>query len=122
MSVRSILIVEDDRFIGEMYKRSLEKAGYMVDWVINGIQGYQAACTGTYDLVVLDIILPELRGTEILKNMYKFYENKQMPRTIMLTNFDQQEEDRLVMEELSDAYYIKAEITPRKLVEAIGEL
>ena len=43
MAIRSILVIEDDRFIGEMYVRSLQKAGYEVDWVVDGNDGLVAA-------------------------------------------------------------------------------
>ena len=50
MAIKTILIVEDDRFIGEMYVRSLKKAGYDVDWMIDGNDGLIAARNKQYDL------------------------------------------------------------------------
>ena len=66
MAIKTILIVEDDRFIGEMYVRSLKKAGYDVDWMVDGNDGLIAARNKPYDLVLLDVMLPERRGSEIL--------------------------------------------------------
>ena len=43
MAIKTILIIEDDRFIGEMYVRSLRKAGYDVDWMVDGNDGLIAA-------------------------------------------------------------------------------
>ena len=43
MAIQTILVIEDDRFIGEMYVRSLRKAGYTVDWLIDGADGLVAA-------------------------------------------------------------------------------
>lgn len=120
--IKTILCIEDDRFIGEMYKRSLEKEGYEVDWEINGNEGLRKATSQTYDLIILDIILPEMYGTDILQGVAKHFAGKRRPYIIVLTNFDQQERDRAIMEEHSDAYYIKAEITPRKLLSAISGL
>ena len=62
MAIKSILIVEDDRFIGEMYVRSLNKAGYSVDWMVDGNDGLIAARNKPYDLMLLDVMLPERRG------------------------------------------------------------
>jgi DNA-binding NarL/FixJ family response regulator len=64
--------------------------------------------------------LPERRGTEILKAL-RGGEKDLIPNTkiIVLTNFDQDEESRLAMEHSVDAYLIKADITPKKLLAII---
>ncbi len=123
MAIKSILCVEDDRFIGEMYVRSLRKAGYEVDWMVDGNDGLVAARNKDYDLIMLDIMLPELRGSDILKALRNEQEDL-VPNSkiIVLTNFDQDDESRIAMEHNVDAYLIKAEITPRKLLEAIAQL
>lgn len=123
MAINSILIVEDDRFIGEMYVRSLKKAGYNVDWMVDGNDGLIAARNKPYDLMLLDVMLPERRGSEILQILRGGSENL-IPGTkvIVLTNFDQTEQARLDMEEHADGYLIKAEITPKKLLSVIEKL
>jgi DNA-binding NtrC family response regulator len=63
----SILIIEDDRFIGEMYVRSLRKAGYDVDWMVDGNDGLVAARNKPYSVILLDVMLPERRGSDILQ-------------------------------------------------------
>lgn len=122
MAIKTILCIEDDRFIGEMYVRSLRRAGYDVDWMVDGSDGLVAAKSKQYDLIMLDIMLPEMRGTEILKSIRGGADLAPHSRIIVLTNFDQDDESRLAMEHDVDAYLIKAEITPRKLLEAIAEL
>jgi len=123
MAIKSILCVEDDRFIGEMYVRSLQKAGYEVDWMVDGNDGLVAARNKPYDLILLDIMLPERRGSEILEAL-RGSEEDLIPhsRVIVMTNFDQDEESRMAMQHNADAYLIKAEITPRKLLDIIAKL
>lgn len=123
MPIKTILVVEDDRFIGEMYVRSLKKAGYEVDWMVGGNDGLIAARNKPYDLILLDVMLPERRGNEILQALRGSGEDL-VPNTriIVLTNFEQDEESRVAMEHNVDAYLIKAEITPRKLLEVIASL
>jgi DNA-binding response OmpR family regulator len=120
MAIKSILVIEDDRFIGEMYVRSLKHEGYDVDWVVDGHDGLVAVTSKPYDLMMLDIMLPEMRGPEILKALRGGKIDK-IPNTrvIVMTNFDQDDESRMAMQHDVDAYLIKAEITPRKLVEVI---
>jgi DNA-binding response OmpR family regulator len=122
MAFSTILIIEDDRFIGEMYVRSLQHAGYTVDWMVDGNDGLVAATNKPYDVILLDIMLPEKRGTEILQALRGNGKNL-IPNTrvIVMTNFDQDNESRLAMQHDVDAYLIKAEITPRKLLELIAK-
>jgi len=123
MAIQTILCVEDDRFIGEMYVRSLKKAGYTVDWVVDGNDGLIAARNKPYDLILLDVMLPERRGTEILAALRGGAEDL-IPnsKVIVLTNFEQDDESRTAMQKHADAYLIKAEITPKKLIEVIHQL
>jgi DNA-binding response OmpR family regulator len=121
--IKSILLIEDDLFIGEMYMRSLKKAGYEAELISNGAEGLKAAATNRYDLILLDIMLPEKRGTEILQSL-RSTDHDLVPksRILVLTNFDQDEESRVAMQNKADGYLIKADITPRKLLEIIGSL
>ncbi len=123
MAIKTILCIEDDRFIGEMYVRSLKKAGYEVDWVVDGDDGLIAARNKPYDLILLDIMLPERRGNDILKALRGNGEDL-IPNThiIVLTNFEQDEGSRIAMQTYADAYLIKAEITPKKLISLIQQI
>lgn len=123
MAITKILVIEDDRFIGEMYVRSLKKAGYTVDWVVDGNDGLIAARNKPYDLILLDVMLPERRGTDILEALRGGKENL-IPnsKVLVLTNFEQDDESRQAMEKRADGYLIKAEITPSKLLSVIKQL
>lgn len=122
MAIKTILCIEDDRFIGEMYVRSLRKAGYDVDWMVDGNDGLVAARNKPYDLILLDIMLPERRGNEILTALRGKEDLIPNTHIIVLTNFDQDDESRAVMQHNADAYLIKAEITPKKLLGVIEKI
>lgn len=123
MAIKTILIVEDDRFIGEMYVRSLMKANYTVDWMVDGNDGLIAARNKEYDLILLDVMLPERRGSDILEALRGGTEDL-IPKSkvLILTNFEQDDESRMAMEKKADGYLIKAEITPSKLLSVIAQL
>ncbi len=118
----TILCIEDDRFIGEMYVRSLKQAGFDVDWVLSGNDGLAAAKSKSYDFILLDIMLPEKQGTDVINELRG--EENLIPNTkvLVLTNFDQEDKAREALQEKVEAYLIKADITPRKLLEVIKEL
>ncbi|MDK2899039.1 MAG: hypothetical protein PWQ10_226 [Patescibacteria group bacterium] len=123
MAIKTILCIEDDRFIGEMYVRSLKKAGYDVDWMVDGNDGLVAARNKQYDVILLDVMLPEIKGTDILESLRGGSEDL-IPNShvIILTNFEQDDESRIAMQKNADAYLIKAEITPKKLISVIQQL
>jgi len=64
-----VLIVEDDPMIGRNLALALKEAGLIADWVQDGIQGLEAAKTGHYAVVLLDLGLPRKSGMDILKSM-----------------------------------------------------
>ena len=123
MAIKTVLCIEDDRFIGEMYVRSLKKAGYEVDWVVGGNDGLIAARNKSYDVILLDEMLPERRGADILDALRGGTEDL-IPKShvIVLTNFVQDDKSRIAMQKHADAYLIKAEITPKKLISVIERL
>lgn len=106
-----------------MYVRSLRKAGYEVDWMVSGNDGLVAARNKPYDLILLDVMLPERRGSDILGAL-RSKDKDAIPHTkvLVLTNFEQDEESRMAMEHHADGYLIKADITPRKLISIIESL
>ncbi len=119
---QSVLCIEDDRFIGEMYVRALNQAGYKVDWVLSGSDGLAAAKSKHYDFMLLDLMLPEKKGNEVIAELRG--EKNLIPDTkvLILTNFDEDDQARNALQEKVEAYLIKADITPRKLLEIIKEL
>lgn len=121
-AVRTILLIEDDTFIADMYSRSLRKAGYIVDVVHTGDEGAKSALAKQYDLILLDVLLPEKQGGEVLKILRGTKDLVPNSRILVLTNFSQDDESRAAMESKADGYLIKADITPRKLIEIIQSL
>ncbi|MDR0591592.1 MAG: response regulator [Candidatus Nomurabacteria bacterium] len=117
-----VLCIEDDRFIGEMYERSLKKAGYEFDLRADGDEGLQAAMANYYDFILLDLMLPNKKGDEILTELKKPGTIDPKTKIIMLTNFQQDDAARMSLENVADAYLIKADITPRRLISIIERM
>ena len=120
---KSILIVEDEHFISELYDRALQKAGHKVTIAMSGTDGLQAALKQNFDLVLLDILVPGISGIEVLE---KIRENDKVTNThtkvIITTNLDQDEPTREKLERTADGYLVKAEITPNELANVVDEI
>jgi response regulator receiver protein len=106
-----------------MYVRSLQKAGYDVTWVVDGNDGLVAARNQNFDLIILDLMLPEQRGDQILdalrNNNVDLVPNSKI---LIMTNFEQDEASRKSVMSRVDGYLIKADITPRNLIEVVKQM
>lgn len=120
---KKVLCVEDEHFIGELYVRALTRAGYEVTIEADGQQGLQLAQTDQYDFILLDIMIPTMTGIEVLNRLRDPQAPSQLrAKIIITTNLDQREDIRAAIERQADGYLVKAEITPRELVEVINHM
>ncbi|QQS18055.1 response regulator [Candidatus Saccharibacteria bacterium] len=121
--LKKILCIEDEFFISELYARALTKAGYEVDIQLDGQKGLAAAQTDTYDIILLDLMVPNITGIEVLRTLRDPRETPKMhARIIITTNLEQRDDVRADIEHQADGYLVKAEITPRQLVEFLRKL
>jgi DNA-binding response OmpR family regulator len=119
----TILVIEDERFISELYTRALTKAGYKVNSAIDGEEALKEAVNHDYDVILLDIMLPTMNGVDLLYKMKSEHVQPPMKsRIIITTNLDQKEETRAKIEKMADGYLIKAEITPKELVNFVNQV
>ena len=81
-----VLIVEDNRNISEMVGEYLEGRGFEVDYASDGLDGYRLAAENSYDVVVLDLMLPRLDGVEVCKRLRE--EARKSTPVLMLTARD----------------------------------
>jgi DNA-binding response OmpR family regulator len=120
---KKVLIIEDEHFISELYVRALTKAGYEVTVEVDGHQGLILAQSNQYDVVLLDLMIPTITGIEILRRLRDPAETPQLDaKVIITTNLEQRDDIRGDIESRADGYLVKAEITPRELVEFISTI
>lgn len=118
---KKILIVEDDPFISQMYKDKLRKEGYNVSIAQSGKEGLDFLKENKPDLILLDIVMPEMNGFEMLELAKKDKEIKNIP-IILLTNLGQKEDIEKGLKLGADAYLIKAHFTPSEVIEKLEEI
>lgn len=122
-SPRQVLVIENEQFISDLYARALHKKGYQVDVEIDGAQGLKAAQTDKYDIILLDLMMPNMTGVEILKILRDPSKTPHLKAKIIITtNLEEREEVREDLERHADAYIIKAEMTPNELVEFLDTI
>jgi CheY-like chemotaxis protein len=120
---RKILIVEDEHFISELYLRALKRAGYDVTVEVDGKRGLELAKSDQFDIILLDLMIPTITGIEVLRRLRDPSETPHLKaKVVITTNLEQREEIRTDIERQADAYLVKAEITPRELVEFLNTI
>ncbi len=118
---KKVLCIEDEHFINELYERALSKAGYQVSVAMDGEEGLKKALTDEFDIILLDIMVPNMIGTEILKRLRKEKPDLKA-KVIITTNLELSEENRAAIEAEADGYVVKAELTPRQMAEFLGQI
>lgn len=115
---KKILLVEDEDFIRELYIRQLTKAGFLVKSAVDGQSGLDILKNETFDLLLLDIMLPGINGLQLLREFKT--QNPASPMiTILLTNLGQEAVIKEGFELGAQAYLIKASYTPDQVVNEV---
>jgi two-component system copper resistance phosphate regulon response regulator CusR len=99
-----ILVIEDEPKTGNYLRRGLTEAGFVADWLDNGRDGMHRALTESYDLIVLDVMLPGIDGWEVLSKLRQA--GHQVP-VLFLTAHDDVDDRVKGLELGADDYLIK---------------
>ena len=113
-SVNKILIIDDDVELTELFQDYLSTEKFSVDKIHNGIDGLIAIEHGHYDLVILDMMLPDMNGNEVLK---RIRDKNDIPVLMFTAKGD--DIDRIIGLELGADDYVPKPCTPRELVARI---
>ncbi len=115
-----IAIVEDDVAISQMYRIKFEAEGYEVDTAENGKIGLELIKDMKPGVVLLDLMMPEMDGEEMLKRLRKEPWGKNI-KVIILTNMGESEAPASIKELGVEAFILKANMTPRQVAELVKE-
>ena len=113
-----IAIIEDDLAISQMYRIKFEAEGYAVEIAENGKLGLELVESFKPDIILLDIMMPEMTGDEMLKKLRKTDWGKDT-KVIILTNMGEQESPAGLQELNVSSFIVKAEMTPRQVAELV---
>jgi len=121
--LKNVIIVEDDVMIRELYKATLESGQYKVEVVGQASELYKKLANYKPDCVLLDIMLPETSGLEILTELRKNPAlGCQKAKIIMMTNLAERSVIDKAIESGADGYVIKSDILPKDLLKIIPGL
>lgn len=117
---RKVLLIEDDRDIIELLKHYLQKENFVLKDASDGLSGIKEAKAVSFDLIILDIMLPEMDGLEVCKELRNDPKTSSVP-IIMLTA-KTEETDKIVGLELGADDYVTKPFSPKELVARVKAL
>lgn len=118
---KKLLIVEDDPYVQRIYQRLFAHADYEFEVASDGEEGLALAKKIKPALILLDIIMPKKNGLEVLEELKKDPELKDIP-VVMLTNFGEEEFIRKAIELGADSFMVKADFEPEQVKEKVEKI
>jgi DNA-binding response OmpR family regulator len=116
-----IALIEDDMAIVQMYRMKFEHEGYEVETAADGGGGLELISTFKPDVVLLDLMMPNMNGLDMLKQL-RSQANGRDAKVIVLTNMGDTETATRVYKMAADDYIVKAEMTPKQVTERVQAL
>ena len=113
-----VAIIEDDQAIAQMYRIKFETEQFEVETAENGKLGLELIEKMAPDVILLDLMMPEMNGDEMLKKLRATDWGKTIP-VIILTNMGEQEAPVILKELGVRRFIVKAEMTPRQVAEMV---
>ncbi|AUT62491.1 hybrid sensor histidine kinase/response regulator [Paraburkholderia terrae] len=118
---KHVLVVEDSLTVRELERKLLEKRGYAVTVAVDGMDGWNALRSGTFDLVVTDIDMPRMDGIELVTLIKRDPLFKSVP--VMIVSYKDRDEDRRRgLEAGADYYLAKGSFHDEALLDAVRDL
>lgn len=115
-----IAIIEDDAAIAQMYRMKFEAEGFTVETAENGKLGLALAQEMMPDVILLDLMMPEMNGDEMLAQLRATDWGKDI-KVIILTNMGEQEAPETLKTLNVSAFIVKADMTPRQVAELVEQ-
>lgn len=118
MMVERILVVDDDEVLRMLVTDTLEFEGYTIEEAEDGLEGYEKIANSQYDVIILDYMMPQLTGMEVLDKIQSF--SLDVP-IIMLTAKAQQG-DREMAKRFGANYFMAKPFSPAELVALVKQI
>ncbi len=115
-----ILVAEDDKFLSKILVSKLKKSGFGVELAENGEEALEKMKEDKPDLILLDIIMPEKNGFEVLEDMRKNKNLKNVP-VIILSNLGQQSDIEKGKKLGVVDYWVKANFSLNEVIQKVKE-
>ncbi len=116
-----VLIIEDDPFMRSLYKNTFELEGFQVELANDGEKGLNAAKANVPDIILLDIMMPQMNGLQALEQLKLDPDLQKIP-VAMLSNLTEEQDAQKALSKGALKYIIKSEYEPQEIVSMVREI
>jgi CheY-like chemotaxis protein len=121
MTARRILVVEDDRFLRRACEVSLRQRGFSVTTAADGEEALRKVRAETPDLILLDLLMPKMTGTEVLKALRAEEATREI-RVLILSNSSREQDVEEIKILGVSGYFVKADLSLQELGDMVTRL
>ena len=119
---KKILLVEDDLFLRDLYIEALTSEGFPVETAVDGEEALSKFTQNTWDLVLLDLVLPKFDGLQVLRKLKEAGKLNNSKKTVILTNNTINDPEKITeILSLSNEYLIKSDMNPQQFIDKVKE-
>lgn len=118
METKRILVVDDEEILRMLIMDTLEFEGYAVEEAEDGKEGFERIANESYDLIILDYMMPHLTGMEVLEKIQPL----QLEVPIIMLTAKAQQQDRDMAYQFGAKYFMPKPFSPSELVALVNEI
>lgn len=118
-SMKKILVVEDEKPLAKALQVKLSKAGYEAEAVFNGSEALEAIKKTSYDLILLDLLMPSMDGWDFMSDLQK---NENKTKIMIISNLSQQEDIERAKKLGAVEFLVKSDVSLAEIVEKVRAL
>lgn len=116
---KRILVVDDEQYIRDLYVEFFSVEGYEVDSAVDGVEGLNKLQEGGFDLVLLDVMMPQFDGVEVLEQLSLKPPKNPNKAIVILTNLTYEGVAKDALSKGAVDYIVKADVNPGQLMEKL---
>lgn len=118
---QSVVVIEDDQNMGNAVKQAFEAAGFEVTWSLSGKDGLEQAIKVQPTVILLDVIIPDMTGWDVLLELQNNPKTKDIP-VVVDTNLDSSEREMEFLHQGAKAFLVKTDYDPDSIVKKVQEI
>jgi len=115
---KKILVAEDEKPMAHALQLKLQREGFTVDLAADGEQALTMLTKGTYDALILDLVMPKTNGFEVLEGIQDM---PKRPKVIVASNLSQEQDAKRAMSLGADDYFVKSNTPLKDIVEKVKQ-
>lgn len=116
---KKILVVDDEQYIRDLYVEFFTNEGFEVDSAVDGVEGLKKLQIGGFNLVLLDVMMPQLDGVEVLEQLAQNPPKSPNGPIVILTNLTYEGVAKDALQKGAVDYIVKADVNPGQLMEKL---